>query len=398
MKALLPWIFIAFVLRLFLIPSYIHPDLKGFNFAGYLISQKGELLTFYDYLSRLPLNHQLVVQYHRDLFIYPPLAYLTPAVFMKVLSPLYPWTHFEQYVFDDQKTAGSPEMTLLAYLLKAPYLLADLFCLWLILKLVDSKHQKMAGLLWLFNPITLYSTYLIGQFDIYLVTLVLLSVYFAKSNQTIFSVLTMGLAAAFKPFPLFLLPFVMTKGSVLKRLVTASIGLSAFLLVILPYLPSEGFRNYALLAPQSDKLQFAKIMVSATQYLPLFFVGLIFLLWKHFQKPQTFPSWGWYAVVFLLFYSLSHFHPQWFLWSTPFLIIWFVDKPQSRLPLTALLLLYLIIVFTFEPSLNTDIFRLEFSLMATLSKFQLGDYFASLIRGAFAATSLYLVHSLSARD
>jgi len=395
MKQLFPLIVLGLILRLALMPAYVHPDLKGFNFGAYLISQQGRLFTFYDYLSQLPPQHQLVVQYHPDLFIYPPLAYLTPALFMRLLSPLYNWQVLQQFIFDAAKIIQSPAMVPLAIVLKLPYLVPDFICLLLITRLVDQRHRFLAGLLWLFNPVNLYSTYLIGQFDIYLVTLVLLALYFAHRNQTVLAALSLGLAAAFKPFPLFLLPFVSTKQSLFSRLMPVGVGLGAFLLVILPYLPSAGFRNYALFAPQTDKLQFAKVMVSATQYLPLFFVGLIFMLWHHYYRPQLLPTWGWFASVFLLFYSLTHFHPQWFLWATPFVILWFVSLPRSRLPLAILVGLYFALIMTFEPSLNWTIFRSDFSLMTWLDKYHMADYFASLLRGAFAATALYLVLSLS---
>lgn len=386
MKPLLPWIILGLILRLALIPSYVHPDLKGFNFGAFLVSQKSQLLTFYDYLSSLPPGHQLVQQYHRDLFIYPPLAYLTPAVFMKLLSPLYPWPVFNQFIFDAGNLPGSSQMILLTYLLKSPYLLADLFCLWLITRLSGLKNRFLAGLFWIFNPVTLYSTYLIGQFDIYLVAFVLLALYFSSVSRPRLAAVTLGLTAAFKPFPLFFLPFL--PGSKVKN---AILGLSAYLLVLLPYLLSPGFRTYALLASQSEKIQFAKVMVSASQYLPLFFVGLVFLIWKHWQNPRAFPVYIWMAAVCLLFYALSHFHPQWFLWTTPFLVLWAANSPPARLPILTLVGLYFALVLTFEPSLNFQIFRLDFSLSAWLDKFHLAEYFASALRGAFAATSLYLL-------
>jgi len=390
------WLIFAagLVLRLILIPSYVHPDLKGFNFAGFLISQKHAVFTFYDYLSTLPPSHQLVTQYHQDLFIYPPLAYLTPAVFMKVLGPFYPWQVFEQYVFDDSQTLGSPDMAGLVFLLKLPYLIADFMILFLLLKLVSPQKRYLAAAVWLFNPVTLYATYLIGQFDIYLALFVTLSIYFASQNRPIFSALSLGLSAGFKPFPLFLLPLIPAPTGLRHRLVILISGLAVFLLVISPYLPSPGFRNFALLAPQSDKLTSAKIMVSTSQYLPLFFLGLVFVAWRHYFSPHQVPMWGWLATAFLLFFSLTHFHPQWFVWAAPCLALWFVHRPANRLPLAALTALFFAVVMTFEPSLNWQVLGLDLSSPDLLAKIGQTDQLPSLFRGAFAATSLYLVHSL----
>lgn len=376
-----------------LIPLYAHPDLRGFSLAAYLISQQGELFTFYDYLSLLPANHQLVRQYFTDLFIYPPLAYLAPASFMTLLSPLYPWPLFSQYLFDSHQVLGQAQFPWVLYLIKLPYLIADLICLWLVFKLAPSRHRLLAALLWALNPVSLYVTFLIGQFDIYIVLFLLLSLMFTVSGKSLFSSISLGLGAGFKPFPLFLLPLTVRNSSWSSRLFAIGIGLLTYVLIIAPYLGSPGFKSYALLANHSHKVFYAQLPVSTTQSIFVFVVGLGLVFWWQLSRPQDLPIWGWYGAVTLIFFSVTHFHPQWFLWGTPFLLLSAATWPRTRLPVIALFLLYFALVLTFEPSLNFRILGSDFSLSEFLNKFQLADTFSSILRSLFAATSLWLLMS-----
>lgn len=386
MKRLLPWLIVGLVIRLVLIPITLHPDIRGHNFAAYLISQKGKLFTFYDHLSNLPLTDPLVLLYHDDLFIYPPLAYHTHALFMGILSPLYPWDQFNQFILEIDSIKTSSQRLLLLYLLKLPYFIADIICLWLITKIMAEKYKFSTALLWIFNPITIYSSYMVGQFDIYIALFILLTLYLYQKNHHIWSAITLGIAAAYKPFPLFLLPFLGTSFSSKVKLTLT--GLIVYIVLIAPYLGSTAFRSYALLANQSDKLFSAKILISGSQYLPLFIIGLVLLIWFNFFKPHALPLWGWFSSVLLLFYSLTHFHPQWFVWVTPILILAIISKPKAIFPAAILLLSYITIIFSFESSLNFGLFGIKYSLPF------LTDQMISLVRAAFAATSICFVNIL----
>ena len=264
MKKLLPWLLAGLVLRLLLIPISLHPDFRAVNLAGYLIAQKGQTFSFYDYLSRQPRTDRWVQLYGDNLFIYPPLAYITHAVFNKALFWAYPQTAFFTLLNDIGQLRQDLGFPLLMYLLKLPYLLADGICLLILSRLLPVKNKLIGQLVWLFNPVTIYSAYLMGQFDIFIALFLLLTLYFSPKNP-ILSAVSLGLSAAFKPFVLVLAPLL--PGNSVKNLLIS--GLTYFA-TLLPYLFSPAFRQYALLASQSDKLFFAKIMISGSQYLPLF--------------------------------------------------------------------------------------------------------------------------------
>lgn len=373
---------IGLVLRLILIPITMHADFRAYNLAAYLITQKGQLWSFYDYISRLPRSDRILEVFMDDgLFIYPPLAYLTHALFMWLLSPFYPWQTLNILILYFDHVRPDPNLPWLLYLLKFPYLVADAAGLIILLKLVDPKRRLMAAALWIFNPVTIYSSYMLAQFDIYIALFILLTLFFVARGRSWLGAISLGIAAGFKPFPLLLAPFLGFK--------LALVSVLTYLAIISPYLSSPAFKQYALLANQTEKLWFAKISVSGGQYISVFLLGLVFLLWWNFYKPKAMSLASWMTSALLIFFSVVHYHVQWFTWIIPSLIVVLTTK-KLLLPTVVLLVCYIAIVLLGEQTLFFGLFGSSFSLA---SKFTLMpvDQFVSLVRSVFAATSIYLI-------
>lgn len=390
MKRFLPFFAIGLALRLLVMPASLHPDFRAVNLAGYLIAQKHELFSFYDYISRLPRNHDLVNLYGDNLFIYPPLAYLVHGLVNFFLFPFYPQEAFWTLITDIGNLWGQPGVPWLLILLKLPYLLADLAVLALLSRILAPSRKFLGQILWWLNPVSIYTSYLVGQFDIFLCLFIVLSLYFLSTKKPWLSAVMLGLASGFKPFPLLFLPFL--PGSIPKNLLLC---LGTYFLIIAPFLSSPAFKQYALMASQSDKMLYAKIMVSGSQYLSLFVVGFTLLLLGRLRRHSALPVWGWFLSVCLLFYSLTHFHPQWYLWAAPLYLLSWVKFPSSRLVIGLHIGLYFLLVCLFDPSLNFGLIGLDFSLHTWLGQSLPGDLVASVARSIFAAGSLYLVWLIS---
>ena len=406
MKRLIPWLVVAVVIRLLLIFFTIHPDIRGYNLGAYIISQKGEFLGFYDYIANLPRQHDWVKVYGDNLFIYPPLAYLIPAFFMKLLSPFYNWNTFGALIkdMDEVVRSGVPLWGLLL-LLKTPFLVFDFASFWILGKLFEDKEKKFfAQMLWLFNPVTIYTSYMVSQFDVFIAFFILLAILLYVKERGVFAALSLGLAAGVKVFPLLLLPFLAFRGvrGWRGRIGILAAGVGTYFVIIFPYLGSIGFRQYALLASQTDKIFFAKIPVSGAEFLPLFLVIYLFLVWWACWQPERFSLWQWFLFVLLTFYSVTHYHPQWFVWIAPLFVMLLVKHLRlSLLPVLTLLASYILIVFMFEPSLNFGLFYMlnqdlsKVSVVPFIGRFYEVNVFARIVRGVFAATALFLVFRLS---
>ncbi|KKU29369.1 MAG: hypothetical protein UX80_C0002G0005 [Candidatus Amesbacteria bacterium GW2011_GWA2_47_11b] len=381
---------VGLIIRLVLIPITMHADFRAYNLAAYLITQKGQLLGFYDYISRLPRTDRILEVFMTDgLFIYPPLAYLTHALFMWLLSPLYPWQTLNTLILYFDHVRPDPHLPWLLYLLKFPYLVADAAGLFIIFKLVDSKRKLLAASLWIFNPVTIYSSYMLAQFDIYIAVFLLLALLLAARGRSLWAAVCIGLAAGFKPFPLLLVPFL--GQGLWGKFKHIGLAFLTYLIIIFPYLSSPAFRQYALLADQTEKLWFAKIPVSGGQSISIFLLGLVLLLWWNFYKPKAMSLAGWLTSILLLFFSVVHYHVQWFTWIVSSLILVLTVK-KLFLPSLVLLFCYVAIVLLGEQTLFFGLFGSPFNLAAKFTLMPV-DQVVSLIRTVFAATSIHLIYT-----
>lgn len=392
---------IAFVLRVLLSLATFHPDIRAFNLGGQLVSQ-GHIFSFYDYLSQCAQDNNLVKTFGSDLFIYPPLIYLYHGIFNFIFTNLFGDKIMNGYMIESLKSFYDVSFNFHLLLLKFPYLIFDFLMAFVIYKLFDEQKQKnLALILWLFNPVNLYASYMMGQFDLIPVFFTVLTLYFVKKQKFPLGAVSLGLGAAFKVYPLLLLiPLMMLETKWVKRIKLGVIGVLPYLISILPYLPSPGFRSSALLAGLTQKTLFATIPVSGGESLMLFPLA-IFLIYILFLYARNMPSMLWekFFVLLSVFFVFTHFHPQWLVWLTPFLIIDLVTKKFKHvIPAILILGCFILSLFFFDKSLTVGIFA---PLLPPL--YEIGDlwkilhlnldfnYMRSIIQTIFASSATFYI-------
>lgn len=225
-KFFFKWIIIGILIRVVFMAFTHHPDIHAIDFGAYLISQKGMILGFYDYLSSLGADNPLLRIYGADLFIYPPLAYLIPGFFMFLLGPLYNFSFHNIFLLDTESAFGTFELFRHLFLLKLPYLFFDLLAGYLLFSIFKGEKGKKAFRLWMFNPLALYATFAMGQVDLFPTLAVIASIYFGLKKKNILAVLMLGIGGAFKLTPLLFLPLfvLILENDFLKRLKLLFIG------------------------------------------------------------------------------------------------------------------------------------------------------------------------------
>ena len=436
-KKIFPWLILAFVLRLILMPISFHSDIWTVSFSQYLFAFKG-VTNIYDYLATLSSDSTMIVNYGRNFFTYPPLAYFTLGIFGFILKPFFSSNFLANLADNLPNILSDGRLYWHLFLTKFPYLFFDFGILFLLVGMFDEERKKiLAAILWLFNPLVLYTSYMVGQFDIIPVFFSLLALYLIKKRKMFWGAFALGMGGAYEMYPLFFLPFLaINEGKDLKdKMKLFLLGLLPYLVSIMPFLGSPAFRQTVLFSNQSQKMLFAKINVSGAEYLSLFVVFYIFLLgfcwlkkidtfgggesqilmenqkrrsvstlserWPSDQKIEWVDLWKWFLLVMLLFFGLTHYHPQWFLWISPFLIIYLISYPKYKLFPLFLILSWLGITLFFESSLSLGLFKpiwpqLEKakSLSETLPGYIDVYLLKSLFRSIFAGISLAISISL----
>lgn len=388
------------IVRILISLSTFHPDMRTFQFGGQIIAE-GNILSIYDYLTYLPTEDPITKMV---VFNYPPAIYLWHGLFNFIISKIFGLTLINQFLIETVSDFGNWQFNVHLLLVKVPYFLFDILLGICLLHFFKSEKEKLiAFALWIFNPVNLYATYMMGQFDILPTFFTILSLVLASRHKLNLAAVALGMGAAFKIYPLFLLiPLSLQGKNWLEKIKLLALGVAPYILLILPYLGSSGFRTTALVANQTFKSLYAEIPISGGERLLIFplLLLLFYLVFYYILSPIE-ALWQRYLIVLLLFFTFTHSHPQWFLWVTPFLILDLIFSKSKNLPLVLLLLFSFIgLLFFFDPSLTITLFAPAFPKLYGLPSIweQLNltvDYnFArSLLQTIFAAPALYLIYS-----
>lgn len=402
-KSLLLLIILAIAFRLFLSIGAYHSDLAGQILSTYFFAYKG-VVNIYDYLLTLGPDHPLVRNFGvGDIFIYPPLTYFTLGGFLKLLQPITTESFFTA-VMNGETVYKIKDFGYYLFLLKLPYLIVDLLVAFFLTKLFDNEKQKRTVfLLWLFNPVTLYSSFAMGVFDVIPTFFTVLSLVFLQRKKVLLGAAALGVAAAYKTYPLFLIPlFILSQKSIYDKIKTALAGFLPYALTLAPFWSSPAFRNMVF-GPKSQKQFFMSWPVSGAEGIfPFMLLYVILALIVSRTTDASKRMYQYYLAFFLLLFGVTHYHPQWFIWMTPFLIIELVANKWRNLWLTlTLLACFIYITLTFENSLSVGLFAPLFpdaanfigigKLIAEKTDF---NFARSLVRSVFAGVSLYFVYDL----
>lgn len=394
---------IAVLLRLFLAFSTFHSDIQPFYFAGEVIV-KGNVLNFYDYLKNLPATDPILKIYPANLFNYPPLVYFTLGPVSYLLSLPFSQSLLHDFIFKLPGLLGNLQLNFLLLTLKLPYLFFDIGIAVLLYKFFkDPKNKFLAFTIWMFNPMNLYATYMMGQFDVIPAFLSMAALYVAiKKEKYFLASLLLGLGASFKIFPiLFLIPLALFREKWLDRIKIVGIGALAYIATILPFINSHGFRGNALVAGQTTKSLYATLPISGGEAIIFFPVFILFFyILFYFFTTKLENLWERFFIIILLFFIFTHTHPQWFLWLTPFLVI---DLVKSRLKHWPLVLVSVIAwlgqVSFFDPGLSVWLFSpLVPSLYGQVGIWQsLGinidlNFARSVLQTIFASIAVYYIY------
>lgn len=404
------WIILTLgvILRIILSAFTFHPDVRLLDLGGHIVAS-GNIINMYDYLGSLPPDAYWLKGFPKDALIYPPGIFLFHGLFALIFNPFISFDFVNNFLVDYSTVLGSIELNLHLLFLKIPYMLVDLPAAFFLSRLFTNYRQRLlAFTLWIFNPLTLYGAYMMGQFDILPTFFVILALYVLTLGKTkilsnvAWAAILLGIGATFKIYPLyFLIPLAALQASWGERIKTVVLGALPYILIILPFLPSRGYRSYALFAGQIFKSFYAQIPISGGESIILFpalviFFYLLFIV----IKPVRENLWQAFFIIILLFLMLTHYHPQWFLWVTPFLIIDMVKNNfKNLLPMFLAFGSFFGLLFFFEQSLTLGLFSpIWHNLYNGQSLFEIlklhpdYNFSRSILQTILAGSGLYFIY------
>lgn len=312
-------------------PFFYHPDIKSQHFHFQFLS-KG-ILNINEYIFQNKSNLP-----YKDTFNYLPLTYYTFGITQTITKPFL-GNGFYSWLNDWGETRNDhPNILFYMFWLKVPYLILDIWLGCILLKLY--KNKKILYL-WLFNPISIYLIYILGNFDIVPSFLTVLSFYLIKNKKQVFGYLSIGIAIALKIYPVIFLPFLFfydTK-NIFKNIKFALISIIPLTLSVLPFVTQASFLNSFLGSGLTQKILEFKLL-----NLPIFPIIYILVLFNYIFSKSKYKFEIATIQLFLSFIGLVNFHPQWIIWYLPFVVIIFIN---SKIISKSYILFFFALIFVY---------------------------------------------------
>ena len=211
----------------------------------------------------------------------------------------------------------------------------------------DDKKSKITSFLWLTTPLAIYSQFIFGQYDIFMVFFTLLGVYFYFKNDDFKFVLFFSIALTFKYFPafVFIILLIYREKNVFKIIKQCVIFVIPFAIELLIYISDSAFREgvfgfgailYIFHFTINDIKIFLMFWIFTCGY--VYFNEI-----KNKSENEKYIFYYLSLVSFMLF-GLSVWHPMWIIFITPFLV--FGTVINKKYNIFMILDIFLMLFFT----------------------------------------------------
>ncbi|MEM3399606.1 MAG: hypothetical protein QXP42_02125 [Candidatus Micrarchaeia archaeon] len=325
---------VGIFIRLLLMPFFTHDDLPLIIMMFTSCASNGGINP-YEYFSSLGLM---------SIFPYPPLYYevMLPYFYMLNSAGIVKFAELKEYACLERLKFGiSPfaqtllyegETNILLFFAKIPYLFFDIGAALVLLRL-----DRRLFMYWIFCPITIWVSYVWGQFDIIPVFFVVVALYYAKISferncfrSACLSMLSLGMGIAFKMFPLFFVPFFaifLARKDIGRGIMLGALALLPLIVASLPFINSLDFIRTVFLSSRFTGRVFYGSYTS-----PFFLGAIASLMVLGICSACNFENlWRYCFAALSFFYMFVPWHPQWFVWIAPFIGIALINYGWYRI-------------------------------------------------------------------
>lgn len=248
------------------------------------------------------------------------------------------------------------------FIYRIPIVVADILIYLILCYWVPIKQRQILLCYWA-SPLLIYINYFHGQLDVLPIAALFLSLFFLFRKNYFWSFLTLGLSFAIKTsifaaLPFYILYLFVNKITKKKIFLLALLSLSAFIVLISPYLFSPSFIDMVFKNGPQDRIflldfpyhfQSTKLLLAPAAYFILLFR---FLSFPKINKDMFL------LILGLAFSVLIIFVPPmagWFYWAVPFLVYFYVKAKGVPLINLWMLNIFYLLYFIFRK--DSDFFE-----------------------------------------
>jgi Gpi18-like mannosyltransferase len=214
--------------------------------------------------------------------------------------------------------------------MKLPFLGFDLGIAFLLLK-IARRRSSLVFKFWMLNPVAIYVSYLTGCYDILPTFFTVIALYFAQEKRLSSSYFSLGVAAALKLYaflllPVFILAFPNRIRSQAKFVVLAVVPYLASALpdvisswpTLLPLNTFSARQPNYILGLEYNLGPNIATGLNDVLYVFVLLYGLLLLFQYSKENGRSENLWKYMLSVLMLYFVISNFHVQYFLWVVPF--------------------------------------------------------------------------------
>jgi len=336
------WILAAVALRLALMPVTAHGDLIFTNIFPYFLSTRG-VWDIYGYFG----DHTLAKEGY---VYYAPLVYYLTAGAQWLLKPINPgfdrfmdhahvlmFDHVSGTLADSFRNFSLSERLRWVFMMKLPYLLAEIPCLFLIAKIFKASPAARAKAIrgWLFSPVLIFSVYIFGTYRMYTALAIFGMIFLILRGKKEVACSLLGVLCLMDNFPILLIaPTLLILGQSVNQRLRLLLWMGIPWVVLLAPLAvhSKGLVFYAYVSPNITRYGSRGLWPALGPYGAMLtkFLFLIFYGWvlARFSSPQrTTPreQAAFFvhasAAVLLAFFGTFLITAHYFMWILPFFIL-----------------------------------------------------------------------------
>lgn len=335
----LGWLGVGLAIRLAVMPFAATADFLAVYWRSHVIAYDGVL--FADYLVNTVAHYvHAAWLLLASPFLPPPDALWTDPWWWADSGALAPQVLAEVY--------ARPDLFRTLFVLKVPYLLADLGAGAALLALLSGSRPRLARRAWVFwmlSPIGIYATYLFARYEAFAVLGVVLALWCVERDRPWAGALLLGVAVTMRSYPLLLVPlFALVAVTGWRRqLGWAGLALAPYALVAATnQLLASDVGELARLSDFSTGATFFAFTVPVDERggpVYLFFLGALLLYgalagrtwgWWGGGPVGVGQLWVWCLVLHAAVFGLATFSAHYLMWITPFVAIGLARRPSWR--------------------------------------------------------------------
>ncbi|OGG04418.1 hypothetical protein A2W14_01930 [Candidatus Gottesmanbacteria bacterium RBG_16_37_8] len=296
----------------------------------------------------------LMEVYRDPLSVYPVLTYWTRIFFIFISKPFLSGSFYKWNSNGDLSIIADTFIFRNLFFLKLPFILIEIATAYIFAKLLPRAKRGLFLLMWMINPIALYTIAAFTNVDVFPLFFIAVCLYFLNKKKGLLCSFFLGISAAYKIFPILLLPFLLfSQNNWKQRIYQTLIFLIPFVGTQIPALSISLYWKNSLTASANRLILNSTLNIGNNKLLILFIVIYCLLFFFYLtEKNRESKTPLYFFLALSVIFTVSAFNIQWVYWILPLIILHQLYFREEKIISFVLYAAYFGIIFLSQTALH----------------------------------------------